>query len=120
MGINAGSGGSSGGLRLLSSSAGTLKYQLYSDAARTQPWGDVGSYTATTRRMVSAGRYVVYGLYQDAARSKPWGTNTGSGETLSGTGTGLTQSHTVYGRVAPQSAPPAGTYTDTVVVTVTY
>jgi spore coat protein U-like protein len=38
-----------------------------------------------------------------------------------GTGTGATQpAVTVYGRVPPQTTPAIGTYTDTVVVTVTY
>jgi spore coat protein U-like protein len=62
---------------------------------------------------------VTYGLYRDAARSLAWGATTGV-NTASGTGTGTTQTLTVYGRVAPQTTPKAGTYTDTIVATVTY
>lgn len=80
----------------------------------------VGSYTATTRRMTNGSNYVVYGLYQNAARTQPWGSDPAGSDTVSGTGTGLTQSLSVYARVAPQTTPPAGTYTDSVVVTVTY
>lgn len=71
------------------------------------------------RRMRSAGGlFVPYELYRDSGRSQRWGTTLGT-DTVSGTGTGAAQSQTVYGRVAPQTATP-GSYTDTVVVTVTY
>ena len=60
-----------------------------------------------------------YSLYQDSARTQNWGSSIGV-DTVAGTGTGLTQSVSVYGRVAAQTTPAAGTYTDTIVVTVTY
>lgn len=66
-----------------------------------------------------AGSSVRYGLYQDAARSLPWGT-LAEGAARPGTGSGSTQNFPVYGRVPPQNTPPAGTYSDTIVVTVTY
>lgn len=72
----------------------------------------------TARRMTRSGQAVLYGLYKDSARSNPWG-NTGT-QRLAGTGTGATQSIPVYGRVPAQQTPAPGTYTDTVVVTVTY
>lgn len=71
------------------------------------------------RRMRSAGgQFVPYELYRDSGRSQRWGATVGT-DTVGGTGTGAAQSQTVYGRVAPQTATP-GSYTDTVVVTVTY
>jgi spore coat protein U-like protein len=73
----------------------------------------------TARKMSKLSETVTYALYQDAAHNLPWG-NTINTNTIAGTGTGLTQNLTVYGRVAPQSTPSSGTYTDTVVVTVTY
>ncbi len=72
----------------------------------------------TARRMTLAGSHVTYGLYKDAARSQPWGSS--GGELVTGTGTGLTENVSVYGRVPAQSTPAPGTYTDTIVVTVTY
>lgn len=78
----------------------------------------VGSFTPTTRRMLKGSEYVVYGLYQDLARSQGWGDTAGT--MPGGTGTGLTQNYTVYGRVAPQATPSVGTYNDTVTVTITY
>lgn len=72
----------------------------------------------TARRMTLAGAYVTYGLYKDAARSQPWGGS--GGELVSGTGSGITEDVSVYGRVPAQDTPAPGTYTDTIVVTVTY
>lgn len=70
------------------------------------------------RKMVLAGNSLGYQLYRDAARTQVWGMV--ATDRVNGTGTGLVQSLTVYGRVPAQSTPPAGTYEDTVVVTVTY
>lgn len=67
-----------------------------------------------------AGAAVVYGLYKDAGRSQPWGDGATPGSTVAGTGTGAAKGYTVYGRVPPQTTPTPGTYSDTVVVTVTY
>lgn len=39
--INAGSGGVSGGTRLMLNGGASLRYQLYQDSARTIPWGSV-------------------------------------------------------------------------------
>lgn len=72
----------------------------------------------TARQMTSGAQAVNYGLYKDAARSQPWG-NSG-GDLATGTGAGAAQNLPVYGRVPPQVTPAPGTYTDTVIVTVTY
>ncbi|KIP99636.1 spore coat protein U [Agrobacterium tumefaciens] len=60
-----------------------------------------------------------YSLYTDAGRTTPWG-NTINTNTMAASGNGSTQTYTVYGRVPPQTTPAAGTYTDTVTVTLTY
>jgi spore coat protein U-like protein len=73
----------------------------------------------TNRKMTLGGSEVVYGLYRDAARSQPWGDISGT-NSLSATGTGLAQSHTIYGRVPPQMTPATGTYSDTIVISVEY
>jgi spore coat protein U-like protein len=70
------------------------------------------------RRMTFGADHLSYGLYKDSSRLTPWG-NT-SGTNMSGTGTGTSQSYTVYGRIPVQITPPAGTYNDTVIVTVSY
>ena len=78
-------------------------------------------------RLGATSNYVSYGLYTDSSRSTAWKTSSsttsctgGSNTCVLGTGTGSDQAVTVYGRIPPQTAPLAGTYTDTVVVTVTY
>jgi spore coat protein U-like protein len=71
-----------------------------------------------TRRMENAGAHVFYQLYKEAARTNIWG-NAGAA-LVSDTATGEVQSYQVFGRVEPQDTPAAGTYTDTVTVTVTY
>lgn len=73
----------------------------------------------TGRAMALGGNKVGYGLYRDAARSLVWGSTIGT-NTLGGTGSGAAQNLTVYARVPPQATPPAGTYSDVIVVTITY
>lgn len=76
--------------------------------------------TVDTRRMTSgAGATVAYQLFRDAGRTQIWGNTVGT-NTLAGTGNGAVQTLTVYGSVPPQTTPAAGSYTDTVQVTVTY
>jgi spore coat protein U-like protein len=71
------------------------------------------------RKMSQASEQVSYGLYQDASRAVPWGDLVGV-NTRAGTGSGLAQTLTVYGRVPAQTTPSPGTYSDTVVMTVSY
>lgn len=61
---------------------------------------------------------MAYELYQDASRSKVWG-NDGDA-LLSATGTGLAETKTVYVRVPQNQNVPAGTYTDTIIATVSF
>jgi spore coat protein U-like protein len=75
--------------------------------------------TTANRAMTGPGGKVKYALYQDPGRTTNWGNNIGV-DTVAGTGTGAAQSIPVYGRVAPQATPPVGTYTDTVVITVSF
>ena len=73
----------------------------------------------TQRKMANGAEQVVYGLYRDTARAQPWG-NTAGVNTAAGSGSGTAQTFSVYGRMPAQSTPSPGTYTDTIVVTVTY
>jgi spore coat protein U-like protein len=69
--------------------------------------------------MSNGGAQITYGLYQNAARSQPWGNNTGT-NTVAGSGTGSGQALTVYGRVPAQTTPAPGTYSDSIIATLTY
>jgi spore coat protein U-like protein len=77
--------------------------------------------TVTSRRMTGpSSALLAYSLFSNSARSINWGNTIGT-DTLSGTGTGVTQSLTVYGQIpAMQTGVVAGSYNDTVTVTLTY
>lgn len=73
----------------------------------------------TTRRMRNQGNYIQYELYQDSARTKRWG-NTANTDTYTGTGGANTIVVPVYGKVPNQKNVPAGSYNDTITVTLSY
>jgi len=90
---------------------------------------DNGANFSTTRRMKQGAttNFLSYGLYTDSGRSNAWTTATNSttcaatNSCFLGTGSGSAQSVTIYGRVpSTGTAPPTGTYTDTVTMTITY
>ncbi|MGV8924268.1 MAG: spore coat U domain-containing protein [Ewingella sp.] len=78
--------------------------------------------SATQRYMANttaATQTLAYQLYQDPARSKVWGN--GALEMTVPSFPGTTQTYPVYARLfAVTTLPAAGTYTDTVTVTLTY
>ncbi len=75
--------------------------------------------TVPIRRMKSAaGAFLSYALYTDNGHTTVWG-NT-SGTSVAQTGTGAASSVTVYGRVTAGQNVASGSYTDTVVATVTF
>ena len=75
-----------------------------------------GTIAAPVRRMASNGNYLTYQLYSDSNRQNAWEGATG----VSYSGTGSTQAQTVYGRIAASQNAVVGSYSDTVVITVTY
>jgi spore coat protein U-like protein len=75
--------------------------------------------TVTTRKLTGGGATINYTLYSDSARTSVWGNTVGT-NTVASTGTGASQSFTVYGRIPAQTTPAPTTYTDTITVTVTY
>jgi spore coat protein U domain-containing protein, fimbrial subunit CupE1/2/3/6 len=121
IGATAVSFGSQGILSSNKDAQGTLSVQCTTNLpyAVSLDGGISGASNPTQRKMTFSTSNVTYGLYRDAARSLPWGSTAGV-DTASATGTGLTQTLTVYGRVPPQTTPKAGAYNDTIVATVTY
>ena len=77
---------------------------------------DGANNSGSINRMKNGTEFVQYEIYQDAARSTVWDATS----TKTGVGNGDPQTHTVYGRVPPQTTPSAGTYVDTVTITVSY
>lgn len=82
--------------------------------------GTFAGATVTTRRMTgpSAGG-LSYSLFRDSGRTLNWGQTIGT-DTLQQTGTGLAQTATVYGQIPVLQAVTAGSYSDTVGITVTF
>jgi spore coat protein U-like protein len=85
--------------------------------AEADAGGGTGATTAV-RKMTSGSDLLNYALYSDSGRTTIWGT--GASEDIASTGTGVAQAMTIYGRVPSGQTAPAGAYTDTVNVTVTY
>jgi spore coat protein U-like protein len=81
--------------------------------------GSANATDPTQRKMFKSAETITYGLYRDAAYTLPWGSTINT-NTASGTGSGLQQSFTVYGRVPAQTTPSPGFFSDTIVATVTY
>ena len=76
-----------------------------------------------TRRMTPATGTTAlnYSLYTDSGRTTVWGDGTSTTGTIGDSGTGSAQAITIYGRVpSGQGVVPAGSYADTVAVTVSY
>lgn len=74
--------------------------------------------TAPLRRMTDGTDFLSYQLYTDSGDSTVWGNTSATGAAVTGTGAAI--STTVYGSVAAGQNVPAGSYTDTVVATVTF
>jgi spore coat protein U-like protein len=76
----------------------------------------------TVRKLANGANLLNYALFIDPARTQVWGDGAeGATSLFSGTGTGSAQAKTVYGLIAAgQTDAPAGSYADTVQVTVSY
>ncbi|HUP91869.1 MAG TPA: spore coat U domain-containing protein [Solimonas sp.] len=77
--------------------------------------------SVTARKMIRASgtELMSYSLFRDSSRSQNWGV-TDNTDTSNGTGSGLLQNITVYGRIPASENVPAGSYSDSVLVTVNY
>lgn len=101
----------------------TVSVTCTTDAAYDLALDEGENQSATTRRMTDGTNFVSYRLYSDAGYTSLWGDDTTFGSVNAGTGTGIEQDITVYGRVETgdnATTPPAGAYSDTVTVTVTF
>jgi spore coat protein U-like protein len=107
------------------SGTGTVNVTCTNGASTTVTLGqganaDTGSTDAAPARRLSDGttNYLSYSLYQDTGRTTVWGNTVGTG--VANTGTGTQTAITVYGSVAAGQNVPSGSYSDTVVATVTF
>ena len=81
---------------------------------------DVGSSDAIPARRMSDGgtAFLSYQLFSEGTRTTVWGNDAATD--VVHTGDGTAQVHTIFGRVDGGQNVPAGSYTDTVVATVTF
>jgi spore coat protein U-like protein len=78
------------------------------------------SATTTNRKMTgSVSGTLNYTLYRETGRTTNWGNTVGT-DTVPGTGSGVSQTVTVYGRIPAAQTPLVGSYADTVTVTLAY
>ena len=68
--------------------------------------------------MASGANVLEYNLYTDPSRLTVWGDDSAGTVTVSETAS--TAEKTIYGRVPGRQNVPAGTYTDVVLVTISY
>lgn len=89
-------------------------YTIGLDAGLSSIGGNV-----STRRMLAGSNALNYSLYQNASRTSVWGDTVGT-NTLSSTGTGTSQSFSVYGRIFSNQLSPVGSYSDRITVKVSF
>ena len=84
--------------------------------------GSGGTYLA--RALTQSSNQLLYNLYVDAARTVVWGDGTGGTSTVDipnwTGGPNAPQTHVIYGRMPAQQDAAAGTYSDSIVVTVDF
>lgn len=77
-----------------------------------------GGRSASEHAMSNGASQLDYGLYTDAQRSTVWGDGTGGSQTVAFDGTVVERS--VYGAIPARQRVTAGSYTDTITLTVSY
>jgi spore coat protein U-like protein len=77
-----------------------------------------GQGTMTARQLQSGSGVLAYNLYADSLRSVIWGDGTGGTGLVNGGGTG--GSYTIYGRIPARQNVAAGTYSDSITVTLMF
>jgi spore coat protein U-like protein len=82
------------------------------------------SATYTPRRLSNGAATLQYNIFTTAARSTIWGNNSGGTGVVSDSRTLLvgnnSTQYTVYGRISPHQDVRAGSYSDSIIVTINY
>jgi spore coat protein U-like protein len=101
---------------------GTVSITCTGNADVTITLSKGGSSTFNPRTLSGASDTLNYNLYKDAARTTIWGDGTGSTATYtqSGVPNNTAQNLTIYARIPAAQDVRAGTYTDSVTVTIDF
>lgn len=82
---------------------------------------DMGSAGSFSPRTMTSGVDVLgYNLYVDAARTVIWGDGTAGTATVAGTASTKPYTNNIYGRIFPLQSVGAGSYSDTLIVTINF
>src|SRR5687767_14576088 len=100
-------------------SAGSVTWSCAAATAVTIALDRGGAPSFAPRQMTSGANVCSYNLYLDAPRSIVWGDGTAGTSLYSGSGAGPV-TVPVYGRVSAQPTLVAGSYADTVIVTISF
>lgn len=73
-----------------------------------------------TRYMMNGTYKLGYNIYTTTGDTTVWGDGTGTTGTVAGVGSGTSQTISVFGAIPANEAAISGSYTDTVVATITY
>ncbi len=79
-----------------------------------------GNGTYEQRVMSSGAHSLNYNLFNTANRTLVWGDATNGSFAVSGSGTGDAINHVIYGLIPPHQNVPAGNYSDTITVMITF
>jgi spore coat protein U-like protein len=101
-------------------SASTITVTCTTSTTYTIALSAGGSGSFVERVMQSGMNQLFYQLYVDATHRTVWGDGTGGSATVTASDSGAGTTSTVYGSVPHQLSAMAGTYADSIVVTVTY
>lgn len=96
--------------------AGSVRVDCDTETSFTVALG-TGSGSQEQRTMTDGQSILLYNLYTEGSRSIVWGDGAGT-DLVSATGTGVDL--TVFGRIPGRQNIPAGTYVDTITVTISY
>lgn len=101
---------------------GTVSVTCTSGSVYTVALGIGGGAGATfpIRNMTAGTDLLNYTVYTEAAHTNIWGDGTTSSSTVGGTGSGIAQTISAYGRIFSGQNAPAASYTDTISVSVSY
>lgn len=79
-----------------------------------------GAAFPNVRALANGGSALAYFIRMDSQAGATWGNNDVHGAVKSGAGTAADQIYTVYGSISASQPASGGTYSDTVVATITY
>ena len=100
--------------------AGTFQVTCTKGTSATVGLDTGSNASGSTRRMTDGTDFLSYELYKEAARTNVW-SNSGLGlVSLAAAPSNTAQTLTVYGRISGSQNVGAGSYSDTVVITVTF